>query len=179
MQKISFGNVIKVNTPLSTAKQIASIANSKTKPQNKTEQQIKSIINDTQEGEAVVFSFSKNGEDTYIFSGKDARKFKEDKNCIYDEMDRIHKYYGNDDDLIDIEVKGLGEEFLSNIKKIILSKGKIPEISAQINPNTDTISSIDIIAWHRQPKNREKISSFSLQNYIIQSIFEKKFALAW
>ena len=63
MQKISFGNVIKVNAPLSTAKQIAAIANSKIKPQNKAEQQIKTIINDTQEGEAIAFSFSENGED--------------------------------------------------------------------------------------------------------------------
>ena len=61
-------------------------------------------------------------------------------------MDRIHEYYGNDDDLIDIEVGRVGEEFLSNIKEIISSKSEIPEISAQTYPNTDTISSIDIIA---------------------------------
>ena len=61
-------------------------------------------------------------------------------------MDRIHEYYGNDDDLIDIEVGRVGEEFLSNIKEIISSKSEIHEISAQTYPNTDTISSIDIIA---------------------------------
>ena len=61
-------------------------------------------------------------------------------------MDRIHEYYGNDDDLIDIEVKRVGEEFLSNIEEIISAKSEIPEISAQTNPNTDTISYIDIIA---------------------------------
>ena len=146
MQKISFGNVIKVNAPLSTAKQIANIANSKTEPQNKAEQQIKAIINDTQEGEAIAYSFSEEGEDAYIFSGKDAEEFSKNRNFVYEEMDRIHEYYGNDDDLIDIEVGRVGEEFLSNIKEIISSKSEIPEISAQTYPNTDTISSIDIIA---------------------------------
>ncbi len=146
MQKISFGNVIKVNAPLATAKKVADTANSKTEPQNKAEQQIKAIINDTQEGEAIAYSFSENGEDAYIFSGKDAEEFSKNRNFIYEEMDRIHEYYGNDDDLIDIEVERVGEEFLSNIKEIISSKSEIPEISAQTNPNTDTISSIDIIA---------------------------------
>ncbi len=145
MQKISFGNVTKVNAPLSTAKQIAAIANAKIKPQNEAEQQIKAIINDTGNGKAIAFSFDDNEGDTYIFSGKDAEAFRKNRNYVYEEMDRIHEYYGNDDGLIDIEIESLGEEFLSNIKNIISRKSKIPEISAQTDHNTDEISIVDII----------------------------------
>ena len=148
MQKISFGSVTKVNAPISAARQIAAIANSPKNSGNKIEAAIKSIIQDTKEGSAIAYSFSPDGDgDSYIFSGKEAKEYvSKNRNFVYEEMDRIHEYYGNDDDLIDIEVKRVGEEFLSNIEEIISAKSEIPEISAQTNPNTDTISYIDIIA---------------------------------
>ncbi len=82
---ISFGKIIQVNAPITTAETIARIANS----QGETElsKQIKNIIDDTRLGEADECPYQGSKDKSYIFSGEEGKKLMESFNRAYDEMD--------------------------------------------------------------------------------------------
>ena len=92
INSISFGKVTLIKTPLTTAAQIAQIANGD--GEKKLDKQIKEIISDTKEGKAYAYSFNPSVERSYIFSGKEGKDFQESYQAAVDSAAYIKAFYG-------------------------------------------------------------------------------------
>lgn len=143
MQKISFGNVIKVNAPLATAKKVADTANSTSR--SKASKQIKDLMGDLKQGKACAFSFNEYDDYSYVFSGKEAKKYEESHANYWYAMDWAYSYY-HGGDFAEIDTEIAWENHTRNMENMISEKEPITEINVTLNSNGDKIKSIDVIA---------------------------------
>ena len=140
VNSVNFGKIISVKAPYHIAKIIANDANEKTESEfNKQE---KSIIKDTRQGKAnAVYSFNSDNE-SYIFSGKEGKKFLDSYNSAYDIMDDA--YINNRPDA-DIISDSDWERHAEYVKELIASAKKIPVMDVKYDKRGN-VTSVNIIA---------------------------------
>ena len=139
---VSFGKILVVNAPLRTAQEIANIANHR----NKTNvgEQVQAIINDTRLGKAHAFPVYGSKEKSYIFSGKEGRKFGKMLAGALDRFDFAHHYYQDNkikDSDINFTWKHLGEQ----VEELVASSKNTPVMKVDYT-NLGDIKSVNVVA---------------------------------
>lgn len=86
VNQISFGKIVKVNAPYEVAKQIEDIANGKNNKNAFLNNEVRSLFDDTDKGEAHTYRYNKNT--SFIFSGKEGIKYW---NARYDTIENIQE----------------------------------------------------------------------------------------
>ena len=91
IDKISFGNVIKINASSDIAKQIADIANDKNSKRVNLRNKILEFLKDTDKTKATVFDYSRNI--SYIFTEKDSEEYQLYNAEYLEELDKLRKLH--------------------------------------------------------------------------------------
>ena len=142
-QPISFGKVIMVNAPLTVANRISAIANGG--GNSKIEKQIKKIVNDTNKGRAYTYSFDHSKPESYIFSGKDGKKYW-DMHCqACDRVDYINFFY-EDEYSAESDIKDIWDVHRSHVEKMIQSSPYITKLDVDFDNVNKKIKSINVLA---------------------------------
>ena len=86
VNQVSFGKIVKVNAPYEVAKQIEAMANGKPSKNSHLNNEVKTLFNDTAQGEAHTFFYDK--KMAFILSGKEGIKYW---NSRYDAIEQIQE----------------------------------------------------------------------------------------
>ena len=139
---VSFGKIILVEAPLSTAEKISVLANKR----NKTDlgKQVKNIINDTLYGKAHAYPSNDSLDKSYIFSGKEGRKYKKLYNEACDSANFSQNYY-RDNKIAAADMAFTWRRFDEQVEKMVESSKNLSVMSVEYNKLGD-IKSVNLIA---------------------------------
>ena len=140
IKPISFGKIIQVNSPVITAEKIAKMANSSL--ETELAKQIKTIIDDTQLGNAEEVPCYGCKDKSYIFSGEEGKKFMKSFDRAYDEMGSAYNNNKSDADFITDMVWKRHIDFVNNM---INSAKEIPVMDIKYD-EYGKIQSINLLA---------------------------------
>ena len=143
MQNISFGRVLKVNAPSYVADKIIDMAQRKELPADKPTNVLLGNCKD-----AHSYSFYDNKDESYIFTGKDGKRFWQSHCKAWDRMDYAHEYYKGDEDFVRPAVEEAWEDHEKNVEEIIDTADKILELNVEYieDCNQVNIKSLNIMA---------------------------------
>ena len=138
---VSFGKIILVNAPLRTAEKITLMANKR----NKTDlgKQVKSIINDTIHGKAHAYPSKDSENISYIFSGKEGRKYKKLFNEACERTNFAQDYY-RDTKILDSDMCFTWKRFGEQVEEMANSSKNLQVMGVEYNKSGD-IKSVNII----------------------------------
>ncbi len=142
VNSVSFGKIILVNAPLHSAEKIAVMANKRGKTD--LNKQVKNIINDTIYGKAHAFPANNSKEKSYIFSGKEGRKYWKSYNEAIDRMDFARNYF-RDKKIADIDIEFSWRRHGEYVEELANSSKNIPVMNVKYNKLGD-IKSVNLLA---------------------------------
>ena len=142
VNSVSFGKVILVKAPLVVAEEITDLANGR----NKTalSKQVKSIINDRKYGKAHAYPSNNSKGISYIFSGKEGRKFWRSHREAWDRMNNAPNTY-RDDLVADIAVDYAWRKHNERVDELINSSKMITIMGVEYD-KSGNIKSINVNA---------------------------------
>ena len=133
VNQISFGKIVKVNTPYEIAKQIEDIANGKKKSGSaQLNKEIKTLFSDISQGDAYTFKYDK--MTSFIFSGIDGQQYW---NSCTESIDKIRKVK---EDIVNIEqrearTRAIWDAHLNYVYNLINTKGIYRTLDPAISKN--------------------------------------------
>ena len=149
LSNVSFGNIVKVNAPISTSKNIISMSKTNTTIGSKLSEV---LYGDNPEKKSYVFSFPDKRDEYYIFTGDEAKKYIDSYRLAWarveyaqEKHDKTRKTQKNNE-MADIAVKSAWDTHRNYIKQLIqLSSHKIAELTPIYSSDNEQIKSIDIV----------------------------------
>jgi hypothetical protein len=140
---VSFGKITLVKAPLHAAENIALMANKR----NKTElgKQVKTIINDTKYGKAHAYPSGYLENVSYIFSGKEGRKYNKLFTNACERANFVQSYF-RDNKIADSDIQFTWRRFDEQVEEELIKPAKdFSVMDVEYNKLGD-IKSVNIIA---------------------------------
>ena len=142
LNPISFGKIVQVNAPLPVASRISAIANGG--GNSKIEKQIKRIINDTKKGRSYSYSFDNSKPKSYIFSGKDGKKYWDLYGQACDKVDYVSSFY-DDKFSIESDIKDIWDIHRYHVAQLIQDAPKVTKLGVDFDSDNQKIKAINVI----------------------------------
>ena len=122
MQNISFGGVLKVNAPYYVANKVIKMA------QRKEEQPVDKKLAKLLDGCKYAHPYSLNENESYIFTGKDGKRYWKSYCAAWDEMQFAIEYYNGDQDKANAHIENAWNRHKKEVAEIINAAGSVQKL---------------------------------------------------
>ncbi len=142
---LSFGRIVKVNAPLNVAEKVADLVNGK--ENGPAARKAKGIFCDSGSGEAIALNPTRKQNESYIFSGLDARKAREIETDMRIECERACNYYHGDSDLVNAAFADAGDRACKKLNELIRTKRHAEHLNVVPSNDGSEIKFLDLNVW--------------------------------